>query len=165
MALVLQYPNGRVLGRVVPGPINSNEMTYVKEKRHDKESNIVEILFDKDGANPGGKLINKLRFLPFLFVLASASYAEETRPNVLLIVADDMGFSDIGPFGGEIATPALDALSKEGLRFTNFHVLASCSPSRSVLMSGMDNHRAGLGTMSEMMSEDTKGLPDRKSVV
>ena len=83
----------------------------------------------------------------------------ETRPNVLLIVADDMGFSDIGPFGGEIATPALDALAKEGLRFTNFHVLASCSPSRSVLMSGMDNHRAGLGTMSEMMSEDTKGLP------
>jgi arylsulfatase A-like enzyme len=104
-------------------------------------------------------MFNKLIFLPFLFVLASASYAEETRPNVLLIVADDMGFSDIGPFGSEIATPALDALAKEALRLTNFHVLASCSPSRSVLMSGMDNHRAGLGTMSEMMSEDTKGLP------
>ena len=55
-------------------------------------------------------MINKLCFLPFLFALASASYAEETRPNVLLIVADDMGFSDIGPFGSEIATPALDAL-------------------------------------------------------
>lgn len=104
-------------------------------------------------------MTNKLNFLPFLFLLASASYAEETRPNVLLIVADDMGFSDIGPFGSEIATPALDALAKEGLRLTNFHVLASCSPSRSSLMSGMDNHRAGLGTMSEMMSEETKGLP------
>lgn len=84
---------------------------------------------------------------------------QESRPNVLLIVADDMGYSDIGPFGGEIATPVLDSLAKEGLRLTNFHVLASCSPSRSVLLSGMDNHRAGLGTMSEMMSEDIKGRP------
>lgn len=105
------------------------------------------------------KMISKLKILPFLFALASASYAQESRPNVLLIVADDMGFSDIGPFGGEIETPTLDALAKEGLRLTNFHVLASCSPSRSVLMSGMDNHRAGLGTMSEMMSEDTKAQP------
>ena len=81
------------------------------------------------------------------------------RPNILLIVADDMGYTDIGSFGSEIATPALDALAKEGLRLTNFHVLASCSPSRSVLLSGIDNHRAGLGTMSEMMSENTKGQP------
>ncbi|AXI45505.1 arylsulfatase [Sulfitobacter sp. SK012] len=104
-------------------------------------------------------MINKMKFLPILFALASASHAQETRPNVLLIVADDMGFSDIGPFGGEISTPALDALAKEGLRLTNFHALASCSPSRSVLLSGMDNHRAGLGTMSEMMSPETKRLP------
>jgi arylsulfatase A-like enzyme len=104
-------------------------------------------------------MIKKHGFLPFLFVFAGASFAEDTRPNVLLIVADDMGYSDIGPFGGEIATPALDALAKEGLRLTNFHVLASCSPSRSVLMSGMDNHLAGLGTMSEMMSDETKENP------
>ena len=104
-------------------------------------------------------MLKKLVLLPFLIAHASACYAEETRPNVLLIVADDMGYSDIGPFGGEIATPALDALAKEGLRLTNFHVLASCSPSRSVLLSGMDNHLAGLGTMSEMMSEETKENP------
>ena len=85
--------------------------------------------------------------------------AKPERPNILLIVADDMGYSDIGPFGGEIATPTLDSLAQEGLRLANFHVLASCSPSRSVLLSGMDNHRAGLGTMSEMMSGDTKGKP------
>jgi arylsulfatase len=77
----------------------------------------------------------------------------------LLIVADDMGYSDIGPFGGEIATPTLDALAKEGLQLTNFHVLPSCSPSRSVLLSGMDNHRAGLGTMSERLTEQAKGKP------
>ncbi|MCP4382582.1 MAG: arylsulfatase [Hyphomicrobiales bacterium] len=97
--------------------------------------------------------------LPLLFAWATASVAQDSRPNVLLIVADDMGYSDIGPFGGEIATPTLDALADAGLRLTNFHVLASCSPSRSVLLSGMDNHRAGLGTMSEMLSEDDKGKP------
>ena len=62
------------------------------------------------------------------------------RPNILLIVADDMGYSDIGSFGGEIATPTLDAFAKEGLQLTNFHVLPSCSPTRSVLLSGVDNH-------------------------
>lgn len=80
-------------------------------------------------------------------------------PNILLIVADDMGYSDIGSFGGEIATPALDALAKEGLQATNFHVLPTCSPSRSVLLSGVDNHRAGLGTMGEMTTPEMEGIP------
>tara|TARA_R110000850_G_scaffold117831_10_gene234481 strand:+ start:4600 stop:6294 length:1695 start_codon:yes stop_codon:yes gene_type:complete len=80
------------------------------------------------------------------------------RPNVLLIVADDMGYSDIGSFGSEIKTPALDALAKEGLQATNFHVLPTCSPSRSVLLSGMDNHRAGLGTMGEMVTPEMEGV-------
>ena len=101
-----------------------------------------------------------LWFAPLLlFALATSSVAQDSPPNVLLIVADDMGYSDIGPFGGEIATPTLDALAIEGLRLTNFHVLPSCSPSRSVLLSGMDNHRAGLGTMSEMLPEHAKGKP------
>lgn len=101
-----------------------------------------------------------LWFAPLLlFAPATVSVAQDSPPNVLLIVADDMGYSDIGPFGGEIATPTLDALAKEGLQLTNFHVLASCSPSRSVLLSGMDNHRAGLGTMSEMLPKHAKGKP------
>jgi arylsulfatase A-like enzyme len=83
--------------------------------------------------------------------------AERTRPNILLIVADDLGYSDIGSFGGEIATPALDLLAEEGLQLTNFHVLPTCSPSRSVLLSGMDNHRAGLGTMGEMKTPEMEG--------
>ena len=81
------------------------------------------------------------------------------RPNILLIVADDMGYSDIGCFGGEIATPTLDRLAREGLMFTNFHVLPSCSPTRSVLMSGMDNHRAGLGTMGELKTPEMEEHP------
>jgi arylsulfatase len=80
-------------------------------------------------------------------------------PNILLIVADDLGYSDIGSFGGEIATPALDTLAGEGLRLTNFHVLPSCSPTRSVLFSGMDNHRAGMGTMGEVRTPEMDGYP------
>ncbi len=102
-------------------------------------------------------MIKNLWFIPLLFALVTSSVAQGSPPNVLLIVADDMGYSDIGPFGGEIATPALDALAKEGLMLTNFHVLPSCSPSRSVLLSGMDNHRAGLGTMNERLPEHAKG--------
>ena len=80
-------------------------------------------------------------------------------PNILLIVADDLGFSDIGPYGGEISTPALDQLAKEGLQLSNFHVLPTCSPTRSVLLSGMDNHRAGLGTMGEFVTPEMEGVP------
>ncbi|RLA25611.1 MAG: hypothetical protein DRQ63_09440, partial [Gammaproteobacteria bacterium] len=58
------------------------------------------------------------------------------KPNILVIVADDMGYSDIGAFGGEIITPTLDQLASDGLRLSNFHVLPTCSPSRSVLLSG-----------------------------
>ena len=80
--------------------------------------------------------------------------APTKRPNILLIVADDMGYSDIGAFDGEISTPTLDRLAGEGLRLSNFHVLPSCSPTRSVLLSGMDNHRAGMGTMGELRTRD-----------
>lgn len=85
--------------------------------------------------------------------------AEPRRPNILLIVADDLGYSDIGSFGGEIATPTLDGLAKEGLQLSNFHVLPTCSPSRSVLLSGTDNHVAGLGTMGEVKTPGMEGHP------
>ena len=81
------------------------------------------------------------------------------RPNVLLIVADDMGYSDIGAFGGEIATPTLDQLASEGLRLSNFHVLPTCSPTRSVLLSGVDNHLAGMGTMGEFKTPEMEDYP------
>jgi arylsulfatase len=92
-------------------------------------------------------------------LLLLASCAPERPPNILLIVADDLGYSDIGSFGGEIATPTLDHLAQEGLRLSNFHVLPSCSPTRSVLMSGTDNHVAGMGTMGEMLTPEIEGRP------
>ena len=87
------------------------------------------------------------------------SKGTDARPNILLIVADDLGYSDIGVFGGEIETPTFDYLAKEGLQLTNFHVLPSCSPTRSVLMSGVDNHLAGMGTMGEIKTPDMEGHP------
>ncbi len=83
----------------------------------------------------------------------------DSRPNILLIISDDMGFSDVGAFGSEVATPNIDALASEGLSFTNFHVGATCSPTRSLLLTGVDNHRSGLGNMYEFLSVEQKGQP------
>ncbi|KAM5347421.1 hypothetical protein ACJ41O_010426 [Fusarium nematophilum] len=71
------------------------------------------------------------------------------RPNFLVIVADDLGFSDCSCFGSEIQTPSIDKLAQDGLRFTEFHVAAACSPTRSMLMTGTDHHIAGLGQLQE----------------
>ena len=83
-------------------------------------------------------------------ILPTQAWAADTeRPNIILIVADDLGFSDIASYGGEIRTPNIDRLAGEGLRFTNFYVAASCSPTRSMLLTGLDNHVIGLGNMHE----------------
>lgn len=81
------------------------------------------------------------------------------RPNVLWIVADDLGYSDLGCFGGEIRTPHLDALAAAGVRATDFHVAPSCSPTRSMLLTGTDNHVAGLGNMAEWVGPTQRGQP------
>lgn len=78
-------------------------------------------------------------------------------PNILVIVADDLGYSDLGAFGGEIRTPNLDALALRGLRLTGFHSAPTCSPTRSMLLSGTDNHLAGLGNMAEMWAPNQRG--------
>lgn len=71
------------------------------------------------------------------------------KPNFLIILADDLGFSDPGCFGGEIRTPNIDRLAKEGVQFTNFHAAAACSPTRAMIMTGTDHHIAGLGNLVE----------------
>ena len=78
----------------------------------------------------------------------ASSSGGDRRPNVLIIVADDLGYTDLGAFGGEIGTPNLDALAREGMVLANFYAASTCSPTRAMLMSGVDNHVAGLGTMS-----------------
>jgi arylsulfatase len=81
------------------------------------------------------------------------------RPNILVILADDLGYSDLGAFGGEINTPNLDKLAGEGLRMTQFHTTATCSPTRSMLMTGVDHHIAGIGNMVELLTPEQKGHP------
>lgn len=71
------------------------------------------------------------------------------RPNIVVILADDMGYSDLGSFGSEIKTPNIDALANNGVRFTQFYTHTTCSPTRSILLSGVDNHLNGLGNMHE----------------
>src|SRR3546814_124428 len=80
-------------------------------------------------------------------------------PNLLVIVADDLGYSDLGAFGGEIRTPHLDRLALAGIRLAGFHTAPTCSPTRSMLLSGTDNHLAGLGTMAEMIRPNQQGKP------
>ena len=78
-----------------------------------------------------------------------ASAGTEKRPNIVIILGDDLGFSDMGCFGGEIKTPNLDSLVQARVRCTQFYTHASCSPTRSMLLTGVDTHLNGLGNMDE----------------
>ncbi len=97
-------------------------------------------------------MANKRRYKDLRVLLAAilvGTYGQalsDERPNIVLIVADDLGYSDLGAYGGEIRTPTLDALAREGLLLTNYHTGATCGPTRAMLMTGVDHHRAGLGT-------------------
>lgn len=81
------------------------------------------------------------------FVFGHECTAEETRPNIIIIMADDMGYSDIGCYGGEIQTPALDNLAENGIRFTQFYNTSRCCPTRASLLTGLYPHLAGVGWM------------------
>ncbi|MBN7814627.1 arylsulfatase [Algoriphagus pacificus] len=80
------------------------------------------------------------------FCQPKAEETSDSRPNILLIVADDLGYADIGAFGGDIATPNLDALAASGIRFSRFHTAPVCAVTRAMLLSGNDNHVAGMGS-------------------
>ena len=109
--------------------------------------------------------MNMTRFAATLALAALAlqssaqAQAADTRPNILLIVADDLGYSDLGAFGSEIKTPNLDAIAQKGRILGNFYVTPTCSPTRSILLSGTDNHLAGLGTMAESLTPEQEGKP------
>ena len=111
---------------------------------------------------------------------AQATNADQ-QPNILLIMADDLGFSDIGVFGGEIATPNLDQLANQGVQLLNFHTAPTCGPTRGMLMTGIDSHRVGTGanaaalqrlTMLQgrpgyegYLNQDVATLPERLAVL
>jgi arylsulfatase A-like enzyme len=132
------------------------------------ESPVLQDIIDRA---PGDKNMRNMG-LCFLLVLAAACQNSEQptttaaaidpapeRPNILLVMVDDMGWSDLGSYGSEIDTPNLDMLAVEGVQFTDFHASVSCSPTRAMLLSGTDNHLAGLGNMGEMLTPKQRGKP------
>ncbi|WP_101756644.1 arylsulfatase [Oceanicoccus sp. KOV_DT_Chl] len=103
------------------------------------------------------RIYTVFQLLLSLLLFSSNVYASSAAPSFLVIVADDMGWSDIGAFGSEIRTPALDALATGGVTMTNFYVAPTCSPTRAMLMTGVDSHLAGLGTMDGVQAPNQLG--------
>jgi arylsulfatase len=104
--------------------------------------------------NTGIQLLQRLQNSALLNVIlfsiagiAMTAIAQE-RPNIILMMADDMGFSDIGPYGGEVMTPNLDSLAAGGVRFTQFYNTGRCCPTRATLLTGLYAHQAGMGHMT-----------------
>ena len=86
--------------------------------------------------------------LPLSVVAAKPKPKADKRPNIILIVADDLGYSDLGCYGGEINTPNLDKISKQGVQFKQFYNVSRCCPTRASLLTGLYNHDAGIGDMT-----------------
>ena len=116
-------------------------------------------------------MISRLRFITLLTTMIvamsscseqameSAQKADQDSPNIMLILADDLAYSDLGAYGSEIETPNIDLLAKQGVMFTRFHTSAMCSPSRAMLLTGVDQHKNGYGTMGEYLATEQRGQP------
>ena len=108
-------------------------------------------------------------FLICVFLLVSISGCERAsepttsadgrQPNIIIVLLDDTGFADLGAYGSEIETPNIDRLAAGGVQFTNFHAAAACSPTRGMLMTGVDNHLVGMGNMLEIMADNQFDQP------
>ena len=87
------------------------------------------------------------------------------RPNIVMIVLDDVGYADFGCYGADIETPALDSLAADGLRYANFHVTPLCSPTRTCLLTGRNHHSVGMGRVAEMVNgfPNTRGFVSREA--
>src|SRR5690348_13386684 len=103
--------------------------------------------------NSNRSFVSKLRChctsIAASLAIGSSLFAAPSRPNIVVVLVDDMGFSDLGCYGGEIHTPNLDKLAGGGVRFTQFHNTARCCPSRAALLTGLYPHQAGVGHMTE----------------
>jgi len=91
-----------------------------------------------------------LAFAALAICQSASGAAKDGRPNLLLIVADDLGYADLGAYGGDIDTPNIDVLAAEGMLFTQFHTAPYCSPTRSMLLSGNNNHVAGVASQQQV---------------
>ncbi|WP_108787252.1 sulfatase-like hydrolase/transferase [Erythrobacter sp. Alg231-14] len=91
--------------------------------------------------------------------------AKASRPNIVFILADDLGYSDLAPYGSEISTPNLSALADEGVIFTNYHTGPNCAPSRAMLLTGVDSHLAGVPNIPEMIAPEQRAQPNYEGVL
>jgi len=96
---------------------------------------------------------------------AAATPAQGKRPNFLVIVGDDFGYSDIGPYGSEVSTPNLDMVAKDGKILTDYHTAPTCSPARVALLTGVDWHIGGIGTMYELIAPNQVGKPGYETYI
>ena len=87
------------------------------------------------------------------------------RPNIVLILADDLGFTDISPFGSEISTPNIAALAEAGVAFTNYHTAGSCAPARAMLLTGVDSHRNGVPNIPEALPPEQQSHENYRGVL
>ncbi|SFQ65453.1 arylsulfatase/uncharacterized sulfatase [Roseivivax halotolerans] len=85
--------------------------------------------------------------------------AQETRPNILVVLFDDVGFTGFGAYGADASTPTIDALAQSGTLFSRYYSSPFCGPSRAMLMTGQDNHETGMGTLVETVTPDQSALP------
>lgn len=99
-----------------------------------------------------------LLLLLFIMLVIKTAMAAPEPPNIIVILADDMGYSDIGCFGSEIPTPHLDALAANGLRFTQFYNSPRCSPTRAALLTGLYSQQAGMGWLDNMVKPESRGF-------
>lgn len=93
----------------------------------------------------------------FGLILPLSSFAASNQPNILLVMIDDLGYTDIGAYGSEIDTPNLDAIAAESFKFTDAYALPSCAPTRAALMTGQDQHRVGLGSQNQIYPPGASG--------
>ncbi|MGV0034632.1 MAG: sulfatase-like hydrolase/transferase [Candidatus Azotimanducaceae bacterium WSBS_2022_MAG_OTU7] len=84
--------------------------------------------------------------------MAVAEDAVRRPNNIVFLLADDLGYTDIAPYGSEVSTPTLAPFAEKGIRFTNFHTAANCAPSRAMLLTGVSNHLAGVPNIPEMLA-------------
>jgi arylsulfatase/uncharacterized sulfatase len=91
--------------------------------------------------------------------VASPAFAKDSQPNILLILFDDVGFMDFGAYGSDTRTPNIDKLAQSGTMFTRFYSSPFCGPSRSMLLTGMDNHQVGMGTLVETVTPEMQNYP------
>ena len=111
------------------------------------------------------KFVLLLELVAISSIESMAAENSQRRPNIVFLLADDLGYTDIAPYGSEVNTPTLASLAEEGIRFTNFHTAANCAPSRAMLLTGVSNHLAGVPNIPEMLAPEQQVFDNYQGVL